>query len=154
MGATIKIPLNITGVTQARDVLEYLSASTRGVRLKRWYMTSDQTASQKQELRISRITGAPTSGSGGSTPTAVADQPLVGSTGGTIETWNSTRLSGGTAALLATLWWDKREVLDYVPIDDKSVIEIEGGTRLLLGMETAPSASASYGGFVELEVIA
>ena len=140
MGVTITVPLASTAVAAAVDLLEYLSASTRGVRLKRAQFMSNATASQKLEIRISRVTGAPTSGSGGSTPTPVVDAPLVGSTGGTVETFNTTRLTGGTKADSRIFLWDKREVFDYIPIDDKHVFEIEGGTRLLIGLETAPSA--------------
>jgi len=153
MGVTVTLPITNTSANAALDILEYLTASTRGVRVKRVYLTSDSTASQKLRLTFSRVTGAPTSGSGGSTTTPVVDGPLVGSVGGTAEIFNTTRISGGTKVDARLAWWNKPEEFNYVPIEDKHVFELEGGTRFVIGLETAPSPAANITGFVELEVI-
>lgn len=142
-------------VTAAQDLFEVLAPAARSVVLHKVSITQSTEAgdAQAEMLRYSirRVTGAPTSGSGGSAVTPVSLPPGV-TFGGTLEANNTTRISGGTivvleeeAAHVATGW------LHQPPPEQRH--EIEGATRLVIGLESAPADSVTLSGTILFEVI-
>lgn len=136
-------------VSAAQDLLEHLVAADQVVGLisAKFTQSSDAGDSESEQLDISirRVTGAPTSGSGGSTPTA---QPTVDggvAASGTTECNNTTQLSGGTNVVLVTEAFNVMAGWQYIPAPEERLF-FGGQTRLLIELETAP-ADAVTGNF-------
>jgi len=89
-------------------------------------------------LVMKRVTGAPTSGSGGGTSSGVPMQPNDVATGATLETGNTTKLTGGTSVDLKRFDWNIRTSLLYMPVPDARFV-IDQGTRCVLEMATTPA---------------
>jgi hypothetical protein len=97
---------------------------------------------QQLELLLKAVTGAPTSGSGG-TAAATArprDTSRASTYAGTFENGNTTKLTGGTSLELARFAWNVRMPLPYWPIPEERVT-IGGGEHLVLEMVSTPSGS-------------
>ena len=139
-------------VTAAQDLFELLAPAARSVILHSVAISqSSNTDSEQLRLTIRRVTGAPTSGSGGSTVTPASAVPGL-TFDGTLEANNTTRISGGTQA---TLWDEGQNVLNgwqYLPVPEDR-LEAEGGSRLVIGLEAAPADALTMSGVIVFEVI-
>lgn len=92
-------------------------------------------------LVLKRVTGSPTSGSGG--PTAPTFRPLCPNdtaAAATIEHGNTTKLTGGTSVELARFAWNVRSPLLYLPPPEGRII-LAADTRLVLEELTTPGDS-------------
>lgn len=138
-------PISITSAFTAQiDVFELLAASGKPVVLLGFELgqTSEIGDSQEEMLNLvlKRVTGAPTSGSGGGTPTLQPATPNNTAAGVTVETGNTTKLTGGTSVDLARWSWNVRMPLLYIPIPEERVV-LDAGTRLVLELTTTPADS-------------
>lgn len=151
MGRVYEAPFKDIAVTAAQDLWEVLVATDSLVRLLAMDLSQrSKLSNELLRLTMRRITGAPTSGTGGGTITPTAVCPGDAAFGGTVERNNTTRLSGGTATDL----WDKdwNVVLDLeLVFPDKRIYEFAPGTYLVVGLETAPGASMNMSGVLTLE---
>lgn len=141
-------PVNITSAfTAAIDVFELLTVTEKPVVLLGWEFgqISEITDAQDEVLTfvLKRVTGAPTSGSGGSTAAAGAVN-LPNDTAGsaTIEVGNTTKLAGGTSVDLARFDWYIRQPFIYAPLPEELIV-VAGATRLVLEMVSTPADSIS-----------
>lgn len=91
-------------------------------------------------ITLRRVTGAPTSGSGGNTPTPRPTMTGYAAAGSTVETFNTTQLSGGTNVVLGS--W-RMNILNGLFIRDipEEMLYWSPGERMLLELETAPLAA-------------
>lgn len=139
--------INITAAFTAQiDVFELLAATGKPLVLISFELGQISEVGDAQEegltLLLKRVTGAPTSGSGGGTSTF---QPLVpndAAAGATLETGNTTKLTGGTSVDLARFDWNVRTSLPYIPVPEER-ITLDAGTRLVLELVTTPADSIS-----------
>lgn len=129
-------------VSAAQDLLEHLVAADQVVELVEAHFTqsSDAGDSESEQLDISirRVTGAPTSGSGGSTPTP---QPAVDggvAASGTTEANNTTQLSGGTNNILHAEAFNVMAGWHFIPPPESRFV-FGGQTRLVIELESAPA---------------
>lgn len=138
-----------TAFTTAIDVLEILAASAKPCVLLGFELGQTTEVGDAQEevltLVLKRVTGSPTSGSGGGTSTFQPTQPNAAAAGVTLETGNTTALSGGTSVELARFPWNVRTPLLYVPVPEEQIV-FDAGTRLVLSLAAAPGDS--IGGIV------
>lgn len=108
-----------TAITTQVDIFEILAAANKPIALLGFslFQTSEVGDAQEEQLELvlKYVTGAPTSGSGGGTSTFRPKAPNDGAAGATIETGNTTKLSGGTAVQWARFSWNVRGELTYVP---------------------------------------
>lgn len=152
MGRVYEAPFKDIAITAAQDLFEVLVATDSLVRLLALDL-SQRTKLSNEILRLTirRISGVPTSGTGGGTITPTPVSSGDAAFGGTVERNNTTtRLTGGTAVDL----WDKdwNVVLDLeVVFPDKRIYEIPPGGYLVVGLETAPAASMTVSGMLTLE---
>jgi hypothetical protein len=144
MGRRYTAPINIGAHTAQLDVFELLAGSGKPVRLLCVELGQSTELGDAQEemipLVLKRVTGAPTSGSGGSTPTL---QPVLASgaaSGATLETGNTTKLTGGTSAELARFIWNVRAGLLYQPPPEEQIVA-DAATRLVLEEVATPADS-------------
>lgn len=83
------------------------------------------------DIIISRITGAPTSGSGGSAPTATPTDTGMTAYGGTLEMGNTTNLTGGTEVVWHREGINNRVGMFYWP-PPEARLGIRGDETLLI----------------------
>ncbi len=155
MAGVAVFPINISAAFSAQiDIFELLSSSTQPLDLLGWEIMQTTEVGDAQEevltLVLKRITGAPTSGSGGGTPTGRSTVP-GGTVGATLETGNTTKLTGGTSEELSRFGWQLRQAHLYQPTPDE-IITIAPATRLVLELATTPADQ--IGGIVGRLIIA
>lgn len=140
-------PIAITSAFTAQiDIFEILAAAGKPIVLLGWEFgqTSEVGDAQEEELILilKRVTGAPTSGSGGGTPTFQSVRPNDTAAGVTIETGNTTKLTGGTSVEMERFTWNVRQSSLYVPVPESRIVA-DAGTRLVLELATTPADSIS-----------
>lgn len=155
MAGVVTFPINISAAFSTQiDVFELLSSSTQPVDLLGWELGQTTEVGEAQEeiltLILKRVSGSPTSGSNGGTSTGRTTVP-GGTVGATLETGNTTKLSGGTSEELARFAWQVRQPHLYQPTPDE-IITIAPSTRLVLELATTPADQ--IGGIVGRLIVA
>ena len=140
-------PISIgTAFTAQIDVFEILAATGKPAILLGWQFgqTSEVGDTQEEQLTLvlKYVTGAPTSGSGGGTSTFRSVRPNDTAAGLTMETGNTTKLTGGTSVEMGRFQWNVRTECLYVPVPEERVI-FDAATRLVLELVTTPADSIS-----------
>lgn len=137
--------LNVGAHTAQIDFFELLTATGKPVLLHGFELGQATEVGDAQEemllLVLKRVTGAPTTGSGG--PTAPTLNPLTPNdtaAGATIKHGNTTKLTGGTSVELARFAWNVRSPLLFLP-PPEGRITVESATRLVLEELTTPTDS-------------
>lgn len=146
MGRMYTAAINVGAHSTASiDYFELLAASGKPLLLHGFELGQTTEVGDAQEedllLLLKRVTGAPTSGSGG--PTAPTFNPLTPNdtaAGATIEHGNTTKLTGGTQSELARFGWNIRSPLLFLP-PPEGRITLDAGTRLVLEELTIPADS-------------
>lgn len=152
--AIFSAQFNNVAVTAAQDFFEINAPSGIPVCLHRVIIgqTSDTGDAQEEILRILFIRGYTTSGSGGTTPTAV-DLGTTGLTyGGTVECNNTTAANTGTTTTPHADLWNVRSTFDYLPTPENR-IWIPGGGRLVVNLPSAPADSLTVTGTAIFETV-
>lgn len=147
MARSYTAPINIsTAFTAQIDIFEILAATGKPVELLGFELAQTSEVGDAQEewlaLVLKYVTGAPTSGSGGGTSTFRPINPNDTAAGATIETGNTTKLTGGTSVELARIPWQVRAAAYYVPIPELRHGAAADG-RLVLELATTPADSIS-----------
>lgn len=144
MGRMYQSTMVGTAHTAQMDYFEILAASGKPFVLHGFEITQSTEVGDAQEeellLVLKRITGAPTSGSGGTTPTLAPLTPNDTAAGATIEVGNTTKLTGGTSVELARWAWNVRGNMLYLPTPEGRIV-CDAGTRLVLEEATTPADS-------------
>lgn len=146
MGRVYKI--NASGSeTAAGDFLEILVPSDAAMSLHQVTVTQSteagDTESEQVTVAITRVTGAPTSGSGGSAVTPTPASSGDAAAGITVEAFNTTDLSGGTEV---TLWEESFNVMagmNYLPIPSDQP-EFAPSTRCMVKLTSTPADSITF----------
>lgn len=145
MGRMYTYPFSIAAHTAQIDYLELLTITEKPVLIHAFEIgqLTEIGDAQEEELAIigKRITGAPTSGSGGSAAAAGAvltPNDTAGSA--TIEAGNTTKLTGGTSVELFRFTWNVRSNYLWLP-PPEGRITIAGATRFVLEEGTTPADS-------------
>jgi hypothetical protein len=137
MGREYSAELNLsTAITAQVDIFEILAAAGKPFELLGFSLSQTSevgdTQEEQLELVLKYVTGAPTSGTGGGTSTFRPKLPNDTAAGATIETGNTTKLTGGTSVTWARLSWNVRGEQPFVPIgkpwvcaaDEQVVLEL------------------------------
>lgn len=124
------------------DVFELLSGSAKRLCILAWEFeqTSELGDAQEEQLSfvLKRVTGAPTTGSGGGTPTFNPLDPGSPAVSATVKTGNTTKLTGGTSLDIARFAWNVRGPFLYVPVPEERPI-LDATTRFVLELLTTPA---------------
>jgi hypothetical protein len=144
VGRMYMAPINVGAHTAALDFFELLTAAEKPALLHGFELGQSTELGDAQEeyipLALKRVTGAPTSGSGGSTSTFQPTDPNSTATSMTLETGNTTKLTGGTSAELGRIIWNVRGGTLWLPPPEGRIV-VAGGTRLVLEELAAPADS-------------
>lgn len=144
MGLVYDSPIEAITVTAAQDLWEILAPSDAALLIHGF--TVEQSVSETSEqlrLTIARVTGAPTSGSGGGTITPAPRVPGAGAAGATVERNNTTQITGGTSVSLRDRGFN---ILNGIEVVYDPPIEIAPSTRFVVGLPVAPSGSLTFSG--------
>lgn len=156
LGRIYTASFNAVAISAAQDLLEILGSADSVLRLREFHFTqsSDAGDSESEQLLVSfrRVTGSPTSGSGGSTVTPVAKRTGDPAFGGTVEANNTTQLSGGTNSLYGIEAGNVMAGVHYMPPEDDMPITA-GATRILIELEAAPADAITGSGYAVIEEI-
>lgn len=141
-------------VTAAQDLYELLAGSANPIVLHRLTLTQNSEIgdAQDEQLRVTikRVTGAPTSGSGGSAPTPRPVDQGDAAAAFTAEVNNTTQLSGGTSVTLHSEAWNVRAGMDYFPAPEQR-FTFQISTRCVASLDAAPADSVSMHGTAVIE---
>lgn len=156
MGRMYSIPLSAVAVTAAQDLWEIVVPADAVMRLHEVKVTqgSDAGDSASEQLRftVKRVTGSPTSGSGGSAGTLVKHCTGDAAAGITAETNNTSRLSGGTSTTLVDVAENVHNGWHYLPTPEAR-IDFSPSEYCVIGLETAPADSLTMSGYAIVEEI-
>ncbi len=100
---------------------------------------------QEEMLLLAIKTGQTTSGSGGAAPTAVPRQLGDSAFGGTVETMNTTKASGGTIVTHEVHSWNVRIPFSRIWTPETTII-LNPSTRLTVELGTTPADSITFCG--------
>lgn len=144
MGRVYTAPISVSAHTAQIDFFELLAASGKPLLVHGFELGQSTEVGDAQEemlnLALKRVTGSPTSGSGGGTPTFQPLTPNDAAAGATLETGNTTKLTGGTSVELMRIVWNVRSTYLYLPTPEMR-ITLDAGTRLVLEETTTPADS-------------
>ena len=145
-------PFTDVAVSVAQDLFEILAPSNAPVKLLRLHVSQNGgETSEQTSIIIKKVTGAPTSGSGGSTVTPVAAKENVSRAfAGTVEINNTTALTGGTQN---EFWQEGFNFLAGFEwrATPEDVIECGPSERIVINLPTAPGASLQVNGLAVIE---
>lgn len=145
---------NSVAVTAQQDLFEVNVASTKAVIVHSLHLsqTTEVGDAQEEGLSILVKTGATTSGTGGTTPTAVPRELGDAAYAGTVEANNTTKATAGTIVTHDARSWNVRVPLDvFWPPDQR--IKLAPSARLTVELGTTPADSITMNGVIVLEEI-
>ncbi len=147
------VPFTDVAVAAVQDLFELLAPSNAPIRLLRLNITQNGSETSEQlSIIVKKVTGSPTSGSGGTTITPVAAKENVSRAfAGTTEANNTTALTGGTQS---EFWQEGFNILAGYEwrATPEDVIECGPSERIVVNLPAAPGASIQMNGkyFVKL----
>jgi hypothetical protein len=136
------IPFDGVNISAAQDLFEIKAPADGAFELDEVHVTSKQE--EMLRIRIKRVTGSPTSGSGGSIPTP---EPLgEGGVAATVtaEANNTTKMTGGTSK---TLHAEYAKEFHYMPTREGRV-SVKDGSYCVVELVDAPASAADVSGVV------
>ena len=140
--------------TVQQDLFEINVASTKVVKIHEIHLSqlTEIKDAEEEMLLILAKSGATTSGSGGTTPTAIPNEIGDAAYGGTVEVNNTTKSSTGTIVTHNVWHWNVRVPFDviFTPENRKAVAP---SGRYVVELATTPADSITLGGYMVIEEI-
>lgn len=156
MGRMYTIVFSRIAVTAVQDLYEVLCPADAVMILHRLTLTQDSEEGDAQDeqlyISIRRVTGSPTSGSGGSSSTPAPIQQGDAAAGIAAEVNNTTQLSAGSNTVLHSEAFNVRAGLDYFPPPEQRFV-FSPSTYCLVELEEAPADSVTLSGTMVVEEI-
>lgn len=145
---------NNVAVTAAQDFFEVNAPSTGPVCIHgaTVFQTSDVGDAAEEILRLLWIKNASTTGSGGSTPTAVDIGLSAATFGGSVKCNNTTAATGGTPLTVRPDGWNVRGTYDFIPTPETR-LWIPASGRIVLNLPSAPADSLTVSGVITFELV-
>lgn len=154
MGLIYTVTFTGVAVTAQQDFFE-LNAPATGVCYLRWLSISQSTEikdAEEEQLSVLIKTGATTSGSGGTTPTAVPNGTGWTAFPGTVEANNTTKATAGTILTRWSECWNVRGPLKEIWTPETS-IRVAPSARLTVELATTPADSITMNGGLCFELM-
>lgn len=137
-------PIVVAAHSAQVDYLELLAGANKPVLIHGFELgqSSEVGDAAEEVLTIigKRVTGAPTSGSGGTTAAGIPTGPNDTADAATVEVGNTTKLSGGTSVELFRVNWNIRQPYLFLPPPEGRIF-IDQATRFVLEEATTPADS-------------
>jgi hypothetical protein len=151
MPRSYSITFSAVAVSAAQDLFELSPADDKPVEIVGIELgqSSDSGDAADEQLQISIIRGHATSGSGGSSATAVPKQPADTAAGFAAEVNNTTVASTGTPVVLQTGCWNVRAgYINWFPEGDRPIAN-QGQTTIVV-RQTAPADAITMSGVLHV----
>lgn len=123
---TVVIP-GTASPAAAFDLFELVPAAAKPIKLLRIRIAqTSESSAEEEQIALSVIRGHSTSGSGGSTPTAIPLRSTNSAAGFTPETMNTTQATGGTPVTLVEDAWNTRAGCDIAFAPEEAPMAVNG----------------------------
>lgn len=154
MGRIYTAQFTDVAVTAIQDLFELVAPADAIVKIHSIHLSqkSDVGDSAEEILNIQLTSGHTTSGSGGSTPTAIPNEFGDAAFGGTVEANNTTQASGGTIVTHYSWDWNTRIGFDYIFTPELRPV-LSPSRRACLELPVAPADSLTMSGTLVFEEI-
>lgn len=145
--------VTVTAATQ-QDFFEIVAPSDAIVRIHEIGLSQSTELGDAEEESLSILmkSGSTTSGSGGSTPTAIPIEFGDAAFGGTCEANNTTKATGGTIVTHQAWNWNIRSAFQHIWTPEQCP-KISPSRRWTLELASNPTDNITMSGYVVLEEI-
>lgn len=152
MSGIYTVVFNNVAVTAIQDLFEINAASDAVVLLHDIHISqnSDVGDSAEEVLRIELTSGHTTSGSDGTTPTAIPRNIGQSAFGGTVEVNNTTQAASGTIVTHYVWNWNIRVGFDKI-FTPETRPRLAPSGRMCLELPAAPADSLTMSGSITIE---
>lgn len=154
-GKIYTVQFNGVAVTAQQDFFEIVAHAARVAVLLGFGVSQSTEVGDTQEEGLSILvkSGQTTSGSGGSTPTPVANDPSnTIAAGFTCEANNTTKAGTGTIVTHYAFNWNVRAPLDIILPEEHQIV-IPASRRFTIELATTPADSIMMSGYAVLKEI-
>lgn len=154
MGRMYSVSFSKVAVTALQDFFEVVAPATAVVILHSVVVSqsSDAKDAEDEQLPIAIRSGATTSGSGGSAPTAIPMSLGDAVFGGTVEVNNTTESQDGSIVTHHAESFNIRAGFAYIPTPEARIV-LSPSARLAVVLLTAPTDSLTMDGTLVFEEI-
>src|SRR3990167_5502415 len=154
MGRLYTVQFNAVAVTAQQDFFEINVAATKVALVHEIHLSqvSEVGDAAEEGLAILMKSGATTSGSGGTAPTAVPLALGDAAYAGTVEANNTTKATAGTIVTHAAWNWNVRVPFDVI-FTPETRKPIAPSGRLTIELATTPADSITMSGYMVVEEI-
>lgn len=154
MSALYSVSFSAVAVTAAQDAFELSPGTNKSCIIHAIFLSqhSDFGDAQDELLHWMIKRGATVSGSGGSSFTPVPLRSGGAASAAAAETNNTTRANTGTISTLHDDAFNVRAGLIWIPTPECR-ITVDGGSRIIVGIEAAPTDSLTMNGTLLFEEI-
>ena len=152
MGRMYDVSFVGVAVTAQQDFFEINVAATKVVKVHEIHLSQSTEVGDAQEegLSILMKSGATTSGSGGSAPTAIPHALGDAAYAGTVEVNNTTKATAGTIVTHKAWNWNVRVPFDVI-FTPETRKDIAPSGRLTIELATTPADSITMSGYMTIE---
>lgn len=149
MGRIYTVSFDAVTISAVMDLFELTAADDKPITIRKMVITPDSSETNQQlKIKLRRFSGAFTSGSGGSTPTAIPVNSHDAAAGFSSETVNTTQATGGTSVLLQSESFPSQGGFEYLP-DTVERPTFYQGEAFVASIEESPGAA--YSGYCVVE---
>lgn len=148
IGRTYTVQFNGVAVTAQQDFFEIVAPADAVVELLEFHLSQSTEVGDAMEEGLSVLlkSGSTTSGSGGSSPTAVPLSLGDAAFGGTTEVNNTTKATTGTIVTHAAWNWNIRVPLDVIFTPETCKV-LSPSARMTIELGTTPADSITVSGY-------
>ena len=154
MGRMYTAQFNEVAVTAQQDFFELNAPADAVVVIHEVHLSQNTEVADaaEEQLLVLFKEGATTSGSGGTTPTAVPRSKGDPAFGGTVEANNTTKATAGTIVTHEPHNWNIRAPFDRI-FTPETRIELSPSGRFTVELAKTPADSVTISGFIVFEEV-
>lgn len=149
MSGVYTVQFNGVAVTAQVDLFELVANSAKPIVILGFSLSQSTEVGDTAEEALSILlkSGQTTSGSGGSTPTPVANDTTMAAASFTAEANNTTKASAGTIVTHGAWNWNIRVPLDVLFTQEQQLV-MAASRRCTLELATTPADSITMSGVI------
>lgn len=149
MSGVYTVQFNGVAVSAQQDLFELVANSAKPIVILGFSLSQSTEVGDTAEEALSILlkSGQTTSGSGGSTPTPVANDSTMAAASFTAEANNTTKASAGTIVTHGAWNWNIRVPLDVLFTQEQQLV-MAASRRCTLELATTPADSITMSGVI------
>lgn len=154
MSGVYTVQFNGVAVSAQQDLFELVANSAKPIVILGFSLSQSTEVGDTAEEALSILlkSGQTTSGSGGSTPTPVANDSTMAAASFTAEANNTTKASAGTIVTHGAWNWNIRVPLDVLFTQEQQLV-MAASRRCTLELATTPADSVTMSGTIWIQEI-